>query len=144
MNTIRDALQLGAALAIPAGLVIWALIEWRGRHVFATRQDLNGVGKRVDNCEVRGERIETMAENNRERLGLLEAGLKADRERITETVAEPIKEIRKALMGIQETLTTMRVEHGSKIAQHDRDLSALGRGVDELRGRVEKVEAKGT
>lgn len=133
---LRVALAVGGVIL--AGLVPY--LELRMRKVFATREDLDGVGGRVGAVESRAERIETLAENNRERLGLAERDAKNDRERLTETVAEPLREIRAGMIAIQETLTSIRVEHGQKIAQHDRDLSALGRGMDDVRDRVGKLE----
>lgn len=77
--TIGEMLVLAAALSLPVGGILWALIEWRGRRVFATQTDLNGLGKRVDECESRGDRMEQMTDSTRERVGLIEAALASDR-----------------------------------------------------------------
>ena len=138
--TIGEMLVLAAALSLPVGGILWALIEWRGRRVFATQTDLNGLGKRVDECESRGDRMEQMTDSTRERVGLIEAALASDRRYQADTVATPIQEIKAKLDSIAEQLTEIRIEHGQKIVEHDRDLSSLGRGMDELRRRVARIE----
>lgn len=140
MMTLAEDFKVAAAVGgvILAGLVPY--LELRMRKVFATREDLDGVGRRVGSVETKAERLEELAEGNQRRLDLNEQAAKADRERLTETVAEPLREIRAGMIAIQETLTSIRVEHGQKIAQHDRDLSALGRGMDDVRDRVGKLE----
>lgn len=138
--TIGEMLALAAALSIPVGGILWALIEWRGRRVFATQVDLNGLGKRVDECETLGDRLQEVAEQTRERVGLIEAAMTSDRRHLADTVATPIQGILAKLDAMSEQLTEIRIDHGQKIVEHDRDLSALGRGVDELRRRVQRIE----
>lgn len=116
-----EAVKVGLAAAPFVGAGVWGLIEARGRRVFASKK-----------LEEEHKATRTLANGNEDRIALLEQGHAHQAELIQESVVKPLGRIEEQLGALNATqIVVARLEEGQK---------ALGRSLDDLRDRVERVE----
>jgi len=83
------------------GVLLLALVE-RLRRTFATRQELNGVGDRLNALQSLYLQVREAADEARERVGATEAEQKHQWERIAEQVIRPLERITEKLEATSE------------------------------------------
>jgi|GEM_PF-6634039 len=118
-----DIMSAGGAVAIPFSLGIWALIEWRGRRVWAPKK------LEEDHAETA-----RLANANEDRLALLEQAQVHQAEMLEASVVKPLEKISGQMDKVVETQET----HGREIVALSGGQTSLGRSLDDLRGRMDR------
>jgi biopolymer transport protein ExbB/TolQ len=94
-------LDLPVVLGTGATVLLLALVE-RLRRTFATREELNGVGDRVNALQTLYLQVREAADDARQRIAAAEAEQRHQWERIAEQVIRPLERITDKLEGVAE------------------------------------------
>ena len=116
MVSIPEIAGIAVGSAGGLGAIAWALIETRGRRVFASKK------------------IEALANGNEDRIDLLEQAQTHQAELMREAVVKPLGEIAEEVKMIR----TSQQQSEIQIAHLTEGQKSLGRSMDELRRRVNR------
>ncbi len=107
--------EMLAGSGFVVGVLLLALVE-RLRRTFATRQDLNGLGDRVNALQTLYVQTRDLADEARDRLSGVEAEQRHQWERVAEQVIKPLERITDKLETVSEIQSAQRatLEHIGK------------------------------
>lgn len=111
-----EAIKVGGTIAPVIGVGVWALIETRGRRVFASKN------------------TEDLAKANQRQITLLTQAQEHQAELMKEAVVKPLGEIAEEVKAIRTGQQQAEVQ----IAHLTEGQKSLGRSLDELRARVDR------
>ena len=118
-----EVLSAAGAVAVPFGLSLWALVEWRGRRVWASKK-----------LEEKHTKTRELADSTEDRVALLEQAHVHQAEMIQKTVVESLTRIEVQVGKITDSVEA----HGQQIVALEGGQGSLGRSVDELRDRMNR------
>lgn len=108
--------------------ILWWLQKW-----FPTRKELDGLGSRVTKLAKENAATKAMADDNRDRLALMEQAAEHQRQRMDDVFVQPLQAITKRL----ETMSDRQETHGTAIARVEEGFKGIKVTLDDLKGRLE-------